>query len=79
MPSYYLVEGHLGSDGWERVDESNPNQIDEIEETCGECFDNDWVVGQASTLAEARELCGHHYQSDYGREMFQEFRKVSEL
>ncbi|WP_338214950.1 hypothetical protein [Lacticaseibacillus salsurivasis] len=76
---WYLVEGHLNGDYWVLVDETNPNQEGEIEEICETCFDSDWIIGVAGTLKEARKLCGEHYDNDYGREMFNEFKKLLEV
>lgn len=75
---WYLVENHLGSDYWKLVDESDPHQEEEIEEVCEICFDSDWIIGTAGALEEARALCGAHYNSDYGRDMYQAFAKLLE-
>lgn len=40
--TYYLVEGHLGEDYFEKVTD-DPNQEDFIQETCDECGDSDWI------------------------------------
>ncbi|WP_262316425.1 hypothetical protein [Lacticaseibacillus parakribbianus] len=76
---WYLVDGHIGGDYWTEVDDDDPNQVDEIQEVCETCFDNDWIVGTAGTLKEARKLCGEHYHNDYGRDTFNEFKKLVEV
>ena len=71
---YYLVSGHLNGDWWEKVDPEDPNQEDEIQATCEECGDSDWIEGTASTAKEARDLCRLAYSDkDYAKKMYEEF------
>lgn len=67
--SYYLVQGHLGGDYFERVT-NDPDQEDFIEEICDECGENDWIQGEFSTYEEGiRLLRTQRYDSDYRAEM----------
>lgn len=67
--SYYLVQGHLGEDYFEKVTD-DPNQEAFIEETCNECGDNDWIQGEFSTYEEGLKLIKRRrYNPEYRNEM----------
>lgn len=74
--SYYLVESHLGGDYFERVTD-DPDQEDFIQETCDECGDNDWIVGEFSTYEEGEKIIkSQHYNAEYRDEMIRELYKL---
>lgn len=63
--SYFLVESHVGTDYWVKVDRSEPDQDQSIEARCEMCGDHDRIIGIASTVEEARTLCNKNYKPSF--------------
>lgn len=74
--SYYLVQGHLGEDYFEKVT-GDPNQEEFIQEVCDSCGDNDWIQGEFSTYEEGLKLINsQNYNSEYRNEMERELYRL---
>lgn len=74
--TYYLVEGHLGEDYFEKVTD-DPNQEDFIQETCDECDDNDWIEGEFDTYEDGLKTIKYqHYSPEYRNEMIERLKQL---
>ena len=74
--TYYLVEGHLGEDYFEKVTD-DPNQEGFIQETCDECGDNDWIEGEFDTYEDGlKTIKNQHYSPEYRNEMIERLKQL---
>lgn len=74
--TYYLVEGHLGEDYFEKVTD-DPNQEYFIQETCDECGDSDWIEGEFDTYEDGlKTIKRQHYSPEYRNEMIERLKQL---
>lgn len=63
---FYLVDGHIGDSYFVEVNKNDDNQVEDIEECCEMCGDNDFVMGIVKSKRDVIKLAkAYDYDSSY--------------
>lgn len=74
---FYLVDAHVGDSYFVEVNKDDDNQIEDIEERCETCGDNDWVMGLVKSKQDVKKLATEYdYTPDYVDKMIKSYERL---
>lgn len=74
---FYLVDAHIGDSYFVEVNKYDDNQVEDIEEVCETCGDNDWVMGIVKSKQDVKKLAMEYdYNPDYVDTMIKSYERL---
>lgn len=71
---FYLVDAHIGDSYFVEVNKNDDNQVEDIEECCEMCGDNDFVMGIVKSRQNVKTLTREYeYSPSYADKMLKTY------